>query len=159
MIEQIATVRQLETTGAWLETTPVSTCQSCHASEQCGTGIVTKTFTPRRSHFFIVTSETLLPGQKVRIGTTEQRLLLAAFSLYLVPLLLLLVGVAVISWWQPLLHEGWLIGLAVVLLWSGFRLAARLAKKLEQDAVVLLEVLPELAVTPVSTETARSKIT
>ncbi|MCC5826350.1 SoxR reducing system RseC family protein [Alkalimonas sp.] len=159
MIEQIATVRKLDSGGVWLETTPVTTCQSCSASEDCGTGIVAKTFTPKRSQFFLVTDSALLPGQKVRIGTTEQRLLLAAFSLYLLPLVLMLLGVAVLSWWLPALAELWLIGVALLLLWAGFRLAARLSKGLERDAVLLLEVLPELAVTNQQPAEVAAKIT
>ncbi|SEA79617.1 SoxR reducing system RseC family protein [Alkalimonas amylolytica] len=159
MIEQIATVRKLDLGGVWLETTPVTTCQSCSASEDCGTGIVAKTFTPKRSQFFLVTDSALLPGQKVRIGTTEQRLLLAAFSLYLLPLVFMLLGVAVLSWWLPVIAEWWLIGLALLLLWAGFRLAARLAKGWERDAVLLLEVLPELAVTNQPPAEVAAKIT
>lgn len=144
MIEQIATVRKLEPGGVWLETTPVTTCHSCHASEQCGTGVVAKTFTPRRSQFFLVTTTALLPGQKVRIATTEQQLLLAAFSLYLMPLLLMMGGVLLGSWLLPAVAEWVWIGLALLLLWGGYRLAGHFAHRLERDAVRLLEVLPEL---------------
>lgn len=159
MIEQVATVRKLGSGGVWLETTPVTTCNSCAASDDCGTGIVAKTFTPKRSQFFLVTDTALLPGQKVRIGTTEQRLLLAAFSLYLLPLVLMLSGVVAVSWWFPAVAEWWLIGTALGLLWAGYRLAAKLSKGLERNAVLLLEVLPELAVTNQQAAVTAAKIT
>lgn len=146
MIEQVATVTKAQQDGVWLSTRPVTTCQSCHASDDCGTGIIAKTMTPRRSIFFLSTGEVLLPGQQVRIGTTEQRIVMAALSLYLMPLVLMIVSLLLVSWWWPTTHELWLIALAGVSLWLGFWLARQLAPRQERDAVVLLEILPELSV-------------
>ncbi|MCH8536295.1 MAG: SoxR reducing system RseC family protein [Alkalimonas sp.] len=146
MIEQIASVIKVEADGAWLSTRPVTTCQSCHASTDCGTGIIAKTLTPRRSTFFLATSEALLPGQQVRIGTTEQRLVVAALSLYLLPLLLMMLLLFTVNWLWPAAHELLLIALAGAALWLGFWLARLIAPAQERDAVVLLEVLPELSV-------------
>lgn len=146
MIEQVASVIKVEADGAWLSTRPVTTCQSCHASTDCGTGIIAKTLTPRRSTFFLPTTEPLLPGQQVRIGTTEQRLVVAALSLYLMPLLLMMLLLVMVNWLWPGAHELLLMVLAVAALWLGFCLARQIAPAQEQEAVVLLEVLPELSV-------------
>jgi sigma-E factor negative regulatory protein RseC len=146
MIEQIATVTKAEADGVWLSTRPVTTCQSCHASDDCGTGIIAKTFTPRRSTFFLPTEEALLPGQQVRIGTTEQRIVLAALSLYLMPLLLMMISLLLVNWLWPAVHELLLIALAGAALWLGFWLAQQIAPSQERDAVMLLEILPELTV-------------
>lgn len=146
MIEQIATVTKAQRDGVWLSTRPVTTCQSCHASDDCGTGIVAKTMTPRRSTFFLPTSEALLPGQQVRIGTTEQRIVVAALSLYMMPLLLMMAAVLLAHWLWPAADELLLIALAMASLLLGFSIARQLAPIQERDAVVLLEILPELSV-------------
>ena len=53
MVEEIATVVSVEQKGVWLMTTPVASCNACQVSEDCGTGIVAKTLTPKTLHFFV----------------------------------------------------------------------------------------------------------
>ena len=90
MVEEIATVVAVEAGGVWLSTTPVASCNACNVSDDCGTGIVAKTMTPRQQRFFITTPLSLLPGEQVKIGLQESSLLVAALMVYLLPLLLLL---------------------------------------------------------------------
>ncbi|OYW96740.1 MAG: sigma E positive regulator RseC/MucC, partial [Alishewanella sp. 32-51-5] len=78
MVEEIATVVATESDGVWLTTTPAGSCNSCHASGDCGTGIVAKTLTPRQRRFFVKSALPLLPGEQVRIGVAEQGLVTAA---------------------------------------------------------------------------------
>lgn len=147
MIEEIATVVANEQDGIWLSTTPAGTCHSCHASSDCGTGVIAKTFTPRKNRFFVHTSLKLLPGEQVRIGVAEQGLVLAAFMVYLLPLLLMLVALVLAAQlWQ--LAEGWLILIAIFAAIIGFALARLYNNKLQQqqDQVTILQVLSELKV-------------
>ncbi|MDX3773979.1 SoxR reducing system RseC family protein [Chromatiaceae bacterium AAb-1] len=149
MADEIATVVSSEHNGVWLSTTPVSSCHACHASENCGAGVVAKTFTPKKTRFFVVTDKTLLPGERVRIAITEQSLIKAAFMVYLMPLLLMFACILLARhWWQP--AEGWLILLAVVSAAGGFLLARKynhwLARQPEQ--ITITEVLPQLGLQP-----------
>lgn len=145
MVEEIATVVASEADGVWLTTTPQGTCNSCQVSDDCGTGLVTKALTPRQQRFFLPTTLALLPGEQVRIGVAEQPLLMAAFMVYLLPLLLLVLCAALASYAG--LTEG------LVILWScagtavGFFIARRYSQQQSPaQHIRILEVLPALAV-------------
>lgn len=145
MVEEIATVVAVEAGGVWLSTTPVASCNACNVSDDCGTGIVAKTMTPRQQRFFITTPLALLPGEQVKIGLQENSLLMAALMVYLLPLLLLLGGAVTAG--LAGLAEGWVILAALTGAIAGFMLArryGRLQQSTEQISIV--EVLPQLAV-------------
>ncbi|WP_333608175.1 SoxR reducing system RseC family protein [Arsukibacterium sp.] len=143
MVEQIATVLATDTDGVWLTTSPVSSCNACQVSTDCGTGIVTKTFTPRTQRFFVATTLPLLPGEQVTIGMAEQGLVLAAARVYLLPLLLMLVSVLLLHWWLAP-AEAVLLLAAAASLGAGFMLA----RWYDQRQATLSQQLTIVAVLP-----------
>lgn len=144
MVEEIATVVGAEQGGLWLSTQPVTSCNACQVSDDCGTGIVTKALTPRQHRFFIPTELTLLPGEQVRIGISEQGLLRAALMMYLLPLVLMLLAVLIIQQlWQP--PEGVLMLSAAAGAFAGFALARRFGRSAAEQ-ICILDVLPSVAV-------------
>ncbi|GHG65192.1 sigma-E factor regulatory protein RseC [Alishewanella longhuensis] len=148
MVEEIATVVANESAGVWLVTTPAGSCNSCNVSQDCGTGIVAKTFTPRQNRFFVKTPLNLLPGEQVQIGVAEQGLVLAALMVYLLPLILMLTTLLMLqSLWQP--AEGWLLLSAALSAAFGFFLARLYNNKVQQqqEPVQILRVLSQLKVT------------
>ncbi|KKO44416.1 sigma E positive regulator RseC/MucC [Arsukibacterium ikkense] len=150
MIEQIATVLAVESDGVWLGTTPVSTCNSCQVSNDCGSGIVAKTLTPRQSRFFVATDVPLLPGERVTVATSEQQLVLAALLVYLLPLVLLL-GFALLVHFSWQATEGWLVLAAAVGAACGLAMARYYGNKMvQQQPLIITAVLPELNVQQVS---------
>ena len=82
MVEEIATVVRSDSAGLWLTTTPVASCNACQVSDDCGTGIVAKTLTARSQQFFVPTRLNLLPGEQVKVGLSEQQLIVAALMVY-----------------------------------------------------------------------------
>jgi sigma-E factor negative regulatory protein RseC len=147
MVEEIATVVANENAGVWLVTTPAGSCNSCNVSDDCGTGIVAKTFTPRQNRFFVTTSLNLLPGEQVQIGIAEQGLVVAAVMVYLLPLLLMLTALLLVqAVWQP--AELWLMFSALLAAASGFFLARLYNNKVQrqQEQVHILRVLSQLKV-------------
>lgn len=146
MIKQIATVLAVEADGVWLGTTPVSTCNACHASSDCGTGIVAKTLTPRQTRFFVSTELKLLPGEQVTIATAGQQLVVAALLVYLLPLLLMLSSALLVHLsWQP--AEGWVMLAAAIGAGCGLLLARYLGGKFAgQQQLSIVGVLPALKV-------------
>lgn len=145
MVEEIATVVAAENDGVWLTTTPQGTCNSCQVSSDCGTGIVTKALTPRQQRFFLPTTLSLLPGEQVRIGVAEQPLLMAAFMVYLLPLLLLVLCAALASYAG--LTEGLVILCACAGAAAGFFIARRYSQQqTPAQHIRILEVLSALAV-------------
>lgn len=146
MIEQIATVLAVEPDGVWLGTTPVTTCNSCHASADCGTGIVAKTMTPRQNRFFINTELPLLPGEQVRVATAGQQLVTAALLVYLLPLLLMIMAALLVHLgWQA--AEGWVMLAAAAGAGCGLLVARYYGVKMAlQQQLSILAVLPDITV-------------
>ena len=147
MVEEIATVVACDEAGLWLSTTPVSSCNACQVSDDCGTGIVAKTLTPRQQQFFVASELKLLPGEQVRIGLAEPDLIKAALMVYLLPIVLLLVFALLAATLTP--AEG-LIMLAGLIGGSlGFGLARYYDKKqANHQKIQILAVLPSLGVQP-----------
>lgn len=146
MIEQIATVLAVESDGVWLGTTPVTTCNSCHASEDCGTGIVAKTMTPRQNRFFVTTELPLLPGEQVKIATAGQQLVTAALLVYLLPLVLMMSSALLVHLgWQA--AEGWVMLAAAAGAGAGLLIARYYgATMAHQQQLSILAVLPNISV-------------
>jgi sigma-E factor negative regulatory protein RseC len=144
MVEEIATVISCDNNGVWLSTTPVASCNACQVSDDCGTGIVAKTLTPKTQHFFVPSALKLLPGEQVKIGLPERNLLMAALMVYLLPLLLMLLATVLGS--VAGLAEHWLMLLALVGAGSGFMLARRYGQSEQQAHIHIIEVLPSLGV-------------
>ncbi|OBP13894.1 hypothetical protein A5320_14560 [Rheinheimera sp. SA_1] len=149
MVEEIATVVQIEPAGVWLQTKVVSSCQSCSANDSCTSGVVAKAMTRRDYRFFLqqtpATPE-LLVGQQVRIGIAEDVLVRSALLVYLLPLMMFIaaLGLAFYSGWS----EGGQLLAALVGGFAGMLLARKLSAGIGsvQQQVHLLAVLPNLTI-------------
>lgn len=145
MVEEIATVVSTEYNGIWLTTTPVSSCNACNVSDDCGTGIVAKTLTPKNIHFFVPSELKLLPGEQVKIGLQEDSLVMAALMVYLLPLVLMMVLALLAN--AAGFSEGWLMLAAALGATIGFMLARYYGVKQEKTTKIhILEILPSLGV-------------
>jgi len=147
MVEEIATVVEVETDGVWLQTKVVSSCQSCSAQDSCTSGVVAKALTRRDYRFFLpqATPE-LLVGQQVRIGIAEDVLVKSALYVYLLPLLMFIaaLGLAFAGGW----NEAVQLAVGVAGGCFGMLLARQFGKGVGsvQQQVHLLAILPGLAV-------------
>lgn len=145
MVEEIATVVSCDDNGVWLTTTPVASCNACNVSDDCGTGIVAKTLTPKTLHFFVPSTLKLLPGEQVKIGLPEHKLVTAALVVYMLPLLLMLLPALLAS--AAGVSEGGLMLIALCGAALGFVVARRYGQLQEQHSPIhILEVLPSLGV-------------
>ncbi len=149
MVEEIATVVQVETTGVWLQTKVVSSCQSCSANDSCTSGVVAKALTRRDYRFFLLqpaNAPELLVGQQVRIGIAEDVLVKSALLVYLLPLLIFITALGLAY------SAGWGEGVQLLAALSGgvfgMWLAGKLSKSIGsvQQQVQLLAVLPNLTI-------------
>ena len=149
MVEEIATVVQVEAQGVWLQTKVVSSCQSCSANDSCTSGVVAKAMTRRDYRFFLQHSEAepeLLVGQQVRIGIAEDVLVKSALLVYLLPLVLFIGALALafyVGW-----SEGGQLLAALVGGFCGMLFARKLSAGIGsvQQQVHLLAVLPNLSI-------------
>ncbi|WP_372627165.1 SoxR reducing system RseC family protein [Arsukibacterium sp.] len=150
MIEQIATVLAVEKHGVWLGTTPVTTCNACQVSNDCGTGIVAKTLTPRQTRFFVTTDLALLPGEQVTVATAGEQLVTAALLVYLLPLVLMLIAALLVHLgWQA--TEGWVMLAAAAGAGGGLLLARYYgARMAAQQPLRIVNVLPEINIRQLS---------
>lgn len=145
MLEEIATVMKSQADGVWLKTQSVSSCNACHANNDCGTGVVAKALTPRENLFFVKSPLQLLAGQKVKIAVSEQHLLSAAALLYLLPLFCLIAVAALLSRLQ--LAESAVVLGSLTALVAGFGVARFFSgPAAKQEQIEILAVLPELSV-------------
>ena len=149
MVEEIATVVQVETAGVWLQTKVVSSCQSCSAQDSCTSGVVAKAMTRRDYRFFLQHTDTdpeLQVGQQVRIGIAEDVLVKSALLVYLLPLLMFIMSLGLAF------YAGWDEGLQLIAALAGGISGMLLARRLStgigsiQQQVQLLAVLPYLTV-------------
>ena len=145
MVEEIATVVACDTGGVWLSTTPVASCNACQVSDDCGTGIVAKTLTPKSLQFFVPSTLNLLPGEQVKIGLAEPALVKAALMVYLLPVVMLLLATLLGS--AAGFNEGGQMVLALLGAVAGFFLARRYGQRQERlTQIHILAVLPTLQV-------------
>ncbi|MCV2883247.1 SoxR reducing system RseC family protein [Aestuariibacter sp. AA17] len=112
MIEEIGIVKEIDKDVIWVETQIKTTCGSCHASDNCGTGVVAKAFSPKTDLLKLACSERAEVGQKVKIGIPERTLLHASALVYLLPVFVLVLSASLsgIFWKQlGLDSEGFII--------------------------------------------------
>jgi len=124
MIEAVATVIATEAGYVWLETRRESACGHCASAQGCGVSTLGKAMGSRPGRLRVADTLALSAGEHVVIGIPEERLLAAAFSAYMTPLLCM-VGAALAG--VQLGFGQWGIGLcslaalAVALAWPGAR--------------------------------------
>ncbi|MDM7859757.1 SoxR reducing system RseC family protein [Alteromonas sp. ASW11-36] len=123
MIEEVGKVIAVERDEIIVETEIKTTCGSCEAQQNCGTGTIAKALAPRRETLRFSTELPVQVGSKVRLGIPETALLKASIWLYVIPLLGLIVGGALFSWVLPifgLVHEGWVIASTILAALAAF---------------------------------------
>ncbi|NVK54618.1 MAG: SoxR reducing system RseC family protein [Alteromonadaceae bacterium] len=95
MITETATVVAVDDDLITVSASVKTGCSQCQVSSDCGTSAVAKAFTPRQQFLSLRSPLPLRVGDNVTIGIPEQRVLLASWLLYIVPLMSL-VGSAVL---------------------------------------------------------------
>ena len=104
-MKEQAVVIALEEDCAWVETRRQGSCQACSASKGCGQGLMSRLL-PGREHYIRVLvdgadRDKLVIGESVEIDVPDQVILEASAVVYLVPLLMLIVGMFLGAWAVP----------------------------------------------------------
>ena len=126
MIMESGRVVATDADKLWVETIGASKCSGCSLKSGCGQGLLSGLFGAKRLHLHLdqPTGFNFRVGDQLRIGMPEQGLLLAAFTAYLLPLLLMITVVLLTS--AFLLPELFVIIAAIFALFVGFLLARAL---------------------------------
>lgn len=136
MIEEIGTITAVDQDHIWVETQIKTTCQSCVANDNCGTGTVAKAFSPKTEQLILRCHQDAKIGQKVKLGIPEQHLLNASALVYLLPLVMLVVSAIVAQTMLPILgasSELWIVGCSLLTTTACFLMIKRYVKADKSD--------------------------
>ncbi|MFT4808610.1 MAG: sigma-E factor negative regulatory protein RseC [Paraglaciecola sp.] len=139
MIEEIGVICAIEQHESQqvviVETQIKSTCGSCEAQSNCGTGAIAKVFASKRETLRFRLNDMVEVGQKVSLGIPEENLLKASAMVYCLPLFALvlsaLVGQSVFPFFG-LMAEGWLILFSAICSYLTFRFVRRFLSNSDQ---------------------------
>lgn len=96
MIEEVGTVTAIEFKQGQryvcIETQVKTTCGACQAKDDCGTGIVARAFSSKKSELWLPCEQAVEVGQDVKLGIPENLLLGASLLVYILPLVMLLLA-------------------------------------------------------------------
>ncbi len=106
MIEETAIIVSLEGNYAWLEKQRQSSCGSCAMNKGCGTAVLGKVFENRFVKVRAINQANAQVGDTVIVGLEEGAMVKAAFILYLLPLLTMLLAALVIDSMTQNLESG-----------------------------------------------------
>ena len=117
MIEEIAVVTRIDNGRIWIRGRDAGACSACLKQADCGTATLAKLL-PKRE-FAIDGSFSCRVGDEVRVAIDDSHLMFGSILLYLLPLIVMLSGIALSSTFlPPALGADWLpeIALAILLL-------------------------------------------
>lgn len=97
MIEQPATVVKIDAKQIWLDVERQSTCSGCKLRNGCGTGLLSRHVGQRFSRLVVPRTQNLQVGEQVQVQIAEKELLHGALMMYLLPLLGLIGGAALVN--------------------------------------------------------------
>jgi len=89
MIEQQATIIEVDGNTVWLQAERESTCSNCQVKKGCGTGLLAKHVGKKFSKISVHKTTDVALGDVVTLVIPEQALLQGAALMYLLPLTLL----------------------------------------------------------------------
>jgi sigma-E factor negative regulatory protein RseC len=133
MIEESATVVQVEGDRIVVEAQVKSTCSSCNAQKNCGTGAVARAFSHRSQQLELSSPMPVVVGDSVIIGIAEQSVLVASWWLYLMPILVFFSALMALNMSIGLqVHELLIFGGALVPTYASFVWVSNKLKRLDK---------------------------
>lgn len=97
MITETATVIAVEGDVVTVSASVKTGCSQCQVSSDCGISAVAKAFTPREQSLTLRSPLPVRIGDQVVIGIPEQKVLLASWLVYIVPLATLIISVMALN--------------------------------------------------------------
>ena len=143
MITESAVVTAVEGDKITVEAAIKTTCGSCQAQSDCGSGVISRALAPKTQQLIFHTPQTVAVGQQVTIGIPEQGIVAASAILYIAPLVVMLASALALSHWLPmvgLVSELWVLAGSTVSTLISYVVISGRIKRLDQTrfAPVLL---------------------
>ncbi|ANB02894.1 SoxR reducing system RseC family protein [Ectothiorhodospira sp. BSL-9] len=134
MIEENARVIAVDEPGfAWVDTQRKTACGSCAVSSGCGTSVIAKLFSAKRTQVRVIDPLGVKLGEEVMVGIEESALVRGSLAVYILPLItMLLAALAAQGLWSgagelPVVFAG-LLGLG-----GGLGLVALYTRRIRRD--------------------------
>jgi len=148
MIKETATVVAIDGDLITVEAAIKSTCSSCQAKSDCGTGAISRALAPKTQQLTLRSPLPVSLGQQVTVGVPEAGVLSASAWLYLIPLLVFITAMLGLSQLLPMMgmtHELWPLIPAVLVTFATYRFVAKRLKRRDQGKyqTVLLRAISE----------------
>ncbi len=123
MITETATVVQVDEDRVVVEAAIKTTCSSCQAQSDCGTGAISRALAPRVQQLTLRSPVPVKVGDTVQVGIPEAGIVSASALLYLLPLAIFIASAVLFSATLPgigLVSELWVLLGSVVVTLAGF---------------------------------------
>ncbi len=120
MIEQKATIVELEDNIAWVQAERQSTCGQCAVRKGCGTGLLAKHVGKKFTRIAVPRTENMEPGQHVYVSIPEEALVQGAALMYLLPILFMFaaaVAIRSLGWGELAEISAGIVGLFAGFYW------------------------------------------
>ncbi|AXR07205.1 SoxR reducing system RseC family protein [Salinimonas sediminis] len=150
MITETATVIAVNNDIVTVEAAIKSTCSTCQAQQDCGSGVISRAIAPKVQQLDIATPMSVKVGDTVSVGIPEAGLLSASMWLYLAPLILFVVSAGLLTeavQWLSWGHELMVVAGAGLITLAGFVGISGHLKKVDKSRFkpVILAVLSPAA--------------
>ena len=136
MIKESARVVAVEVDKVTVEAAIKSTCSSCQAQSDCGTGAISRALAPKTQRLTLSTPMTVKVGQNVTIGIPEAGVLSASAWLYLLPLISFIICFSLASYFlqqMNLTQELWGVLPSVVATVIVYKYIAKKLRRVESS--------------------------
>lgn len=154
MIKETATVIAVDGDNIVVEAAIKTTCSSCQAQADCGSGVISRALSPKTQQLTLQSPVPCQVGQLVTIGVPEAGVVSASLWLYVVPLLVLVcsaIGLQTVLPSLGLHNELWQLFGSLGLTFLSFIVISGHLKRLDQSRfqpVLLTAITPKNASAP-----------
>ncbi len=123
MITETATVVAVNGDNVTVEAAIKTTCSTCQAQSDCGTGAISRAIAPKTQQLTLQSPMPVRVGDTVSVGIPEAGIVSASALLYVLPLLVFVLSAALFSAVLPgvgLNSELWVLAASVISTFAAF---------------------------------------
>ncbi|MBU3021878.1 SoxR reducing system RseC family protein [Aestuariibacter sp. A3R04] len=123
MIKESAVVVAVQGDEVTVEAAVKTTCSTCQAQSECGTGAISRAMSPRTQRLTLHSPVPCHVGQLVTIGVPEAGIMSASAWLYVVPLVVLLTSAIIFDALLPVagfVNELWTLACSAIITFITF---------------------------------------
>ena len=147
MIKETATVIAVDGDVITVEAAIKTTCSSCQAQSDCGSGVISRALSPKTQQLTLQSPVPCKVGDKVSIGVPEAGIVTASLWLYVIPLIIFIASALSFTALLPavgLSGEFWVLLSSLCVTFLAFTVISGYLKKCDQTRFrpVILSSIP-----------------